>query len=184
MDLYTHPIRLAEPTLLELAKRTQTTQAPIKVTVEGMSESALVLMKLDAYEKNQQQQQRLYQRLYQLQLLQLKQWLDRVEEQWDERSLRTEFVATWQENITQLWEVCPEPSRGLCASLMLAIKRLDAGRLSLSQIAALRYCLTLLQSVIPSDAEVDHAYRLLSQSGLPPKVSFDQSFVQSYLDEL
>lgn len=184
MDLYTHSIRLTEPTLLELAKRTQTTQAPIKVTVEGMSEAALVLMKLDAYEKNQQQQQRLYQRLYQLQLLQLKQWLDRVEEQWADQSIRAQCVGVWQESMTQLWEVCPEPVRGLCASLLLAIKRLDANRLSLSQIAALRYCLTLFQSVIPSDAEIDHAYQLLSRSGLPPKVSFDQTFVQSYLDEL
>lgn len=184
MDLYTHPIRLAEPTLLELAKRTQATQAPIKVTVEGLSESALVLMKLDAYEKNQHQQQRLYQRLYQLQLLQLQEWLARVEAQWEDRSMRVECVAAWQETIKLLWEVCPEPARGLCASLQLAIKRLDADRLSLAQIAALRYCIALLQSVIPTEAEIDHAYQMLNQSGLPPSVSFDQSFVQSYLDEL
>lgn len=184
MDLYTHPIRLAEPTLLELAKRTQTTQAPIKVTVEGMSESALILMKLDTYEKNQHQQQRLYQRLYQLQLLQLQQWLARIETHWEDRSLRVECVAAWQENIKLLWEVCPEPARGLCASLQLAIKRLDADRLSLAQIAALHYCITLLQSVIPTETEIDQAYHQLSQSGLPPVVSFDQNFVQSYLNEL
>ena len=83
-----------------------------------------------------------------------------------------------------LWEICPEPARGLCASLMLAVKRLDAERLSPSQIVALRDCITLLQSVVPSDREVDQAYQQLSQSGLPPTVSFDQSFVQSYLDEL
>lgn len=183
MDLYTHPVHLAEPTLLELAKRAQTTQSPIKVTVEGMSESALVLMKLDTYEKNQHQQQRLYQRLYQLQLLQLQQWLARVEVQWEEQSVRAECVAAWQENIALLWEVCPEPARGLCASLLFAVKRLDPDRLSPTQIATLRYCITLLQSVIPTETEIDHAYRLLNQSGLSPTPSFDQSFVQSYLDE-
>lgn len=164
MDLYTRLIRPTETALVELIKRTQTTQAPIMLTVEGVTEPAVVLMKFDTYEKSQRQQQQ----LYQLQLFHLKQWLDRVEEQWGDRSVRTECVAVWQEDLTLLWEVCPEPVRGLCASLRLAIKRLDADRLSPPQVAALRYCITLLQSVIPTEAEIDQAYQQLSQSGLPP----------------
>lgn len=180
MTPYTVPIKPTNTPVMDLIQQTESTPRPLILTVEGRTAPMVVMMKLDAYEKSQQQQQQ----FYQLQLFSLKQSLTRVEEQWTDRSVRTECVVGWQGSMALLWELCPEPARGLCASLMLAVKRLDADRLSLPQIAALRYCITLLQSVTPSEREIDEAYQQLSQSGLPPKVSFDQSFVQSYLDEL
>ncbi|MFZ4657341.1 MAG: hypothetical protein ACOYNY_10040 [Caldilineaceae bacterium] len=179
MISYTVPIKPTNTSVMDLLQQTQLTPLPLFLTVEGGTAPVVVMMQLEAYEKSQRQQQQ----FYQLQLFHLKQWLTRVEEQWADRSTRAECVAAWQGSMTLLWEICPEPARGLCASLMLAVKRLDADRLSPPQIAAPRYCITLLQSVIPSETEIDKAYQQLSQSGLPPRVSFDQNLVQSYVDE-
>lgn len=174
------PIKATETKVLDLIKQTQLAQQPILVAIEGAIEPAMVLMNINTYEKIQRQEQR----LYQIQLLQLKYWLEQVEQQWDDSTVRTQCVAAWQESMAPLWEVCPEPARRLCASLMLSAKQLEAERLSNQQVAALRYAIELLQSVIPSEAEIDQVYQQLMVSGIPPMVAFDKSFVQSYIDEL
>ncbi|MFN8485937.1 MAG: hypothetical protein U0350_00015 [Caldilineaceae bacterium] len=150
------------------------------MAIEGAIEPAIVLMNVNTYEKIQRQEQR----FYQIQLLQLKYWLEQVEQQWEDQIVRAQCVAVWQESMAPLWEVCPEPARGLCASLMLSTKQLAAERLSKQQVAALRYAIELLQSVIPTEAEIDQAYQQLMVSGIPPMVAFDKNFVQSYIDEL
>lgn len=183
MTPYTLPINRSETQVLDLIKRVQALQRPLLLLVDSNPEPVVVVLKRDAYEQTQQQQERLRQQSYQLQLLQLKQALDRVEQQNDEFT-RAECVATWQDRMAFLWEVCPEPVRGLCASLMLSVKLLKAETLSQTQVAALQYCVALLRSVTPDEAEIEHAYQLLIESDLPPAFSFSESLIQSYIDEL
>lgn len=179
MAPYTLPVSEAEINLRDLIKRTQTTHNPVLLTSEETAKPVAVVMEIDAYEHVQRQQQR----LYQLQLMQLKQSLSQVEQQWKDKSLRKECIAIWQANIVSLWDVCPEPARGLCASLMLSVKLLDEEQLSLGQVAALQYCIKLLRYSAPDDADIETAYQQLIESGIPPMLSFDDSFIQSYIDE-
>lgn len=83
-----------------------------------------------------------------------------------------------------LWEICPEPVRGLCASLILSVKLLNAELLSLKQVAALQYCVALLRSVTPEETEIERAYQLLIDCGLPPLLPLSEEIIQSYIDEL
>ncbi|MFZ4664241.1 MAG: hypothetical protein ACOYNY_45010 [Caldilineaceae bacterium] len=183
MTPYTLPIDRSDTQVLELIKRAQAIQRPLMLLVDSNPEPVAVLLKKDAYEQTQQQQERLRQQSYQLQLLQLKQALDRVEQQYDDAA-RMACIAIWQERIAFLWEVCPESVRGLCASLMLSVKLLKAETLSQMQISALQYCVALLRSVTPDEAEIEHAYHLLIDSDLPPALAFSDSLIQSYIDEL
>lgn len=178
---YTVPIKATETQVLDLVKRTQTTSRPLILALEGVAEPVAVVMKIADYEQTQRQQYR----FYHLQLTQLKQWLERAEQQWEDGAIRQECVATWQNGIPSLWEVAPEPVRPLCASLMLAVKQLNSEQLSHDQIDALRYCLELLRDSDPGENATAEAYQRLLQSGIPPLLGFDDdSLLQMYLDEL
>ena len=178
---YTVPIKATETQVLDLVKRMQTTSRPLMLALEGGAEPVAVVMKIATYEQTQRQQYR----FYHLQLTQMKQWLDRAEQQWEDLATRQECVATWQSGILSLWEVSPEPVQELCAALMLSVKRLNPAQLSREQVAALRYCLELLRDSDPDEAAKTEAQQRLLNSGIPPLLAFDDdSLLQLYLDEL
>ena len=129
MTPYTVPIKPTTP-VMDLMQQTQTTPRPLFLTVEGGMAPVVVMMKLDAYEKNQRQQYL----LYQLQIAQLLQWLDRVEQQWEDVATRRACIMTWQSSMEPLWDVAPESVRELCAALTLSVKTLRAERLSHDQV--------------------------------------------------
>jgi hypothetical protein len=102
-----------------------------------------------------------------LQVTQLEQWLDRVEQQWQEPAIRQACVTTWQSSINALWDVAPEPVQELCAALSLSVKSLMADQLSPEQVDALRYCVELLRDSEPTAAAQESAHERLIKSGLP-----------------
>jgi hypothetical protein len=67
---------------------------------------------------------------------------------------------------------------------MLSVKQLDPEQFSPAQIAALRYSLELLRDSDPEESAIEKAYHLLITSDLPPILSFSDSVIQSYIDEL
>ena len=181
MTPYTVPIKLTNTPVMDLLQQTQTTPRPLILTVEGMTAPMAVMMNLDVYEKNQRRDYL----FYQLQITQLEQWLDRVEEQWQEPAIRQACVTTWQSNIAALWDVAPDPVQELCAALSLSVKSLTPDQLSHEQVGALRYCMDLLRDSDPTAAAIEAAHERLIKSGIPPLLSFeDDSLAQSYLDEL
>ena len=95
--------------------------------------------------------------------------------------MRQECITAWQQSVKSLWEVCPQPVRILCANLNLSVKQLTVARFTLEQVAALRDCLELLREATPDQATLEIAYQKLIDSRLPPRLAFDDSFVQSYI---
>ena len=180
MAPYTLTIREAETQLRQLVQRTQTTHQPVVLTTEETAKPLAVVMEMNAFEQTQRDRLR----LFQLQRIHLAEWLDRAEQQWQDEAIRQACVTTWQQSVKSLWEVCPQPVRVLCANLALAVKRLKVAHFSLEQIVALRYCLELLRDAAPDQAEIEIAYQQLIDSQLPPRLAFDDSIIQSYIDEL
>ncbi|MEM7126185.1 MAG: hypothetical protein AAF702_07650 [Chloroflexota bacterium] len=178
---YTPPLSEAETQLRNIVERMQTTHVPVLLNDEGSAEPVVVVLETDVYQKAQRQQQR----FYHLQLTYLKQSLDRVEQDWDSYTLREECVTAWQNGVSLLWEVAPQTTQEFCAALILAVKCLSSESFSKKQLAALRYALELLRYSDPDEATREKAHRLLTDSGLPPLLSYDDdTLVQSYLEEL
>ena len=177
----THTVRLTEvdTQLLKLVKQTQTTHQPVILTAAGTDKPVAVLLDSSAFEETQRNQQR----LFHLQKSELMHSLERVQEKWDDLSIRQECIAVWQDSIKALWDVSPAGTRRFCASLALSVQQLTPERLSRAQIDALRNALNLLCNSELDDAEVQIAYQKLRDSHLPPRLVFDQELVQSYIDE-
>lgn len=180
MAPYTVTLREAETQLRQLVQRTQTTHQPVVLTTEETAKPLAVMMEMDAFEQTQRDRQR----LFHLQRIYLAQWLDRAEQQWEDALTRQACIATWQQSIKSLWEVCPLPVRVFCANLALAVKRLNIEQFSLAQITALRFCLELLRDATPDQAAIDTAYGQLIDSQLPPRFAFHDNLIQSYIGEL
>jgi len=180
MPPYILTLREAEKQLYELVKQAQSTHRPIILTAEETAEPVAVVMEINTFELWQRHRQQ----LYHLQLKHLAQWLDEVEQQWNNPIIRQECIAAWQSGIKSLWNVCPDANRELCAALALSVQRLAPERLTREQIAALRHCLELLRDPAPSKTALEEAHRRLTESGLPPTMAFDNKTVQLYVDEL
>ncbi|MBV7334174.1 type II toxin-antitoxin system Phd/YefM family antitoxin [Chloroflexi bacterium TSY] len=182
MTPYTLTMSEAEAQQLRaLVERTQSTHRPIILTNEETSEPMVVMVEIDAYEQAQRQQFR----LYHLQLTHLSQWLDRVEQNWDDNALHNECILAWQNTMEPLWESCPEQMKDLCVALRLSVKQLQPPRFTREQIAALRCCLKLLRDTAPSEAEEEEAHQKLIEAGIPAMLAFDDdSLLNSYLAEL
>lgn len=180
MAPYTVTLREAETQLRQLVQRTQTTHQPVVLTTEETAKPLAVMMEMDAFEQTQRDRQR----LFHLQRIYLAQWLDRAEQHWEDKSVRQTCIATWQQNIKALWEVCPPPTRVFCANLALAVKRLTLEQFSLEQITALRYGLELLRDAAPDQVTIESAYQQLIDSQLPSRLAFHDNLIQSYLEEL
>lgn len=176
---YTITLNEAETQLRKLVEQTQATHTPVVLTAEGTQRPIAVLLESDAFEETQRNQQR----LFHLQRVALLHWLDRVQEKWDDPSIRQKCVTIWQENIKTLWDVGPTRVRGFCTSLALSVQQLDADRLSWAQVAALRTALTVLQAADPDESTIQAAYQKLRESGLPPRLTFEREVAQSYIDE-
>jgi hypothetical protein len=180
MTPYTLPINHSETQVLELIKRAQAIQRPLMLTVDDDPEPVVVILKKDAYEQTERQRYH----LYHLRLTQLQDWLDRAEAHMDDPAIRQKCIAIWQKSLSLLWEVTPGSVREFCANLMLSVKQLDPEQFSPAQIAALRYSLELLRDSDPEESAIEKAYHLLITSDLPPILSFSDSVIQSYIDEL
>ncbi len=180
MPPYTLTLREAEKRLYDLVERAQSTHRPIILTAEDTAEPVAVVMEISTFELWQRHRRQ----LFYLQLKHLAQWLDEVEQQWDNPTTRQECIAAWQSSIKSLWDVCPDANRKLCAALILSVQRLAPERLTREQIAALRYCLELLRDPAPPETALEEAYRRLTESGLPPTMALDNKMVQLYVDEL
>jgi len=98
--------------------------------------------------------------------------------------LREQCVGAWQRGVKALWDIAPEPARGFCTSLTLAVKYLKAEQLSHEQVTALSYSLELLRDAVPKPARIDLAYDKLIECGLPPRMGFSEKLVQAYMDEI
>lgn len=153
---------------------------PVWLTLEDAAEPVAVVMGTHEYEQMQRQKRQ----LYHMKLLYLQQWLERVEQQWDNQTIRAACIKAWQDNIESLWNIAPEPLKGLCAALILSIRQLHIDRLTTEQISALNYCVRLIRNSAPTDAEFGEAHHLLATSGIAPMVSLEEETIQSYLDEL
>ncbi len=177
---HTLTLREAETRLRELVEQAQATREPIVVTTEETAEPVAAVMSIHALEQWHRQQQQ----LFQLQHRYLAQWLDQVEQQWDDITTRRDCVSAWQSNIKSLWDVCPESSRKLCTALILSVQRLSPEHLTRKQIDALRYSLMLLRDPVINEATLEKAHKRLIESGLSPMMTFDDEIVELYMDEL
>ncbi len=177
---HTLTLREAESRLRELVAQAQATREPIVVTTEETAEPVAAVMGIQALEKWHRQQLQ----LFHLQHRYLMAWLDRVEQEWDDITVRREFVSAWQSTIPSLWEVCPESSRMLCTILTLSVQRLDPEHLTQTQLEALRHSLTSLRDPTISEATIEKVNQRLIESGLSPMMTFDDKMVQLYIDEL
>lgn len=181
MTPYTVPISEEQTQVLQLIDRTKSTRRPLLLTREASAEPMAVLLEIDDYTQTQ-----LYpQRLYHLQLSYLKQWLDRVELQWADRAIRKECVEVLQNSMKALWDVTPKSIQQFCVALGLSVKHLTVERFSLDQVRTLRFCLELLRDTEPNKTELDKAYQLLFDNGIPPMIPYDNDkLLPLYLDEL
>jgi len=179
MSVYTYPINEVETTLQSLVKQARSTRQPVVLTSEETAQPIAVVMEMDAFEQTQRYQQR----LFYLQLIHLENWLDKTEQQWDDETIRKGCVNAWQESVKLLWDLAPEPIRKFAASLILSVQKLTPGRLTQTQLAALRHSLTLFRYPALDEATKKDAYQRLTACGLSPRFVLDNETIQSYLEE-
>lgn len=179
MVAHTYPLTVVGPKLQTLVKQARSTHQPVVLTSEETAQPIAVLMEMDAFERTQRYQQR----LFYLQLMHLAHWLDKVEQQWEDETIRTDCVDAWKDSINLLWDISPESIRKLAASLILSVQQLAPERLTHQQVAALRHSLTLFPYPVLDDTTKEDAYQKLIESDLPPRFVLGDEIIKSYVEE-
>ncbi|MEM7534252.1 MAG: hypothetical protein AAF639_18875 [Chloroflexota bacterium] len=160
-------LKQAKPTQPQWWLRTTENTKPFAVIIEA-----------EEFERKEKQ-------LYEWQIDNLSEWLDRVERQWDNLLLREEFVQDWKDKTRRLLRVAPEPVSEFVAGLTMSVKKLDADTLTHEQVATLRYALKIVREGEVEEWEIEKAIDRLFDCQLSPMMSFnDDELFQLYLDEL
>ena len=142
---------LEVPTKVPLwLKQTAQVRPPLWLRTTESAEPVAVIVEAEEFERSQKQ-------LYEWQITNLSEWLDRIERQWNNLLLREECVQVWKEKTRQLWEVAPEPVQEFLAGLTISAKKLDAQALTHEQVAALRYALKIVRDSKVEEWEIEKA---------------------------
>jgi len=152
------------------------TSDPIWITRKNAIKPFAVVMEYDAFEEMKRS-------FYRTKLNYLSEWLEKAEEQWDNKRVRQACIKVWQDNVESLWELAPRPVKSFCASLVLSVRLLDLERFTAAQVAALNYCISVLSNSAPKELEFEEAHRRLTRSRIPAMIGLDNVTIQSYLDE-
>lgn len=121
---------------------------------------------------------------FQRALADLQRLLQSVEQNWSNALVRQVFIQLIEPQLRTLWRFAPPSLSELCGLLVLAASHVDAKQLTLEQLQALHFGLSLLTRPTVTDVDLDELQDRCILAGIPPALTFPTAMVQSYIDEL